>query len=290
MTRPPHSPFSASTTLSASGSPIDRPGDDAELAAGRVDQQAGRQAERLAGGAQSLQRVAAGVGVARQRLDAEAVEEGGAALQPRRVDVDRHDLEVLSPAVACRRSSAGVSARQGAHQVAHRLRSSARPRKSASVSLRPSGARNAIGAAGRGAPSTASAARSPSASDARRGAPRPKRPGNRPRPCRAPALSRIAPPPPRGRPARRRRRPPPSAGPVGVLPHRSIQDFHHEQRHVGRTFRRRPRGDHGGDQRLHRLRPQAGRPGHRRLAGARRHAGAAGHHRAGRRRGHRRRA
>ena len=44
------------------------------------------------------------------------------------------------PAAACSWSSAGISARHGTHQVAHRFSSTARPLKSASVSFLPVGA------------------------------------------------------------------------------------------------------------------------------------------------------
>ena len=43
------------------------------------------------------------------------------------------------PSSLCSRSSAGISLRQGAHQVAHRLRSTTLPRQSASVRSRPVG-------------------------------------------------------------------------------------------------------------------------------------------------------
>ena len=98
---PPHPPFNAATAATASGlSQSAGPGDDTYLAAVLVDQEARRQAERLAGEAQRLERVGAGVGVARQVLDADFVQKRRRALEPRRVDVDRDDFEI-GPAVLC---------------------------------------------------------------------------------------------------------------------------------------------------------------------------------------------
>ena len=61
------------------GIPVDGAGDDAEFAAVLVDQQAGGQAERLAGDAQALEGIGARVGVARQRFDADPIEKGASA-------------------------------------------------------------------------------------------------------------------------------------------------------------------------------------------------------------------
>src|ERR1700686_1209083 len=47
------------------------------------------------------------------------------------------------PSRACKPSSAGISLRQGTHQVAHRLSNTARPRHSPSVLLSPEPSRNA---------------------------------------------------------------------------------------------------------------------------------------------------
>ena len=56
----------------------------------------------------------------------------------------------------------------------------------------------------------------------------------------------------------------------------------HEEQHVGRPVRRRPRCRHGRDQRVDRFRPAALPSGHPRLAGPCPHACQTGHHRGGR--------
>src|SRR5271166_903972 len=72
----------------------------------------------------------------------------------------------LSPASACSPSSDGISARHGAHHVAHRFRSTALPRKSDTVVFPPSRRSKASGIASRGSAVTWSAATSPLASGA----------------------------------------------------------------------------------------------------------------------------
>src|SRR5271165_333353 len=75
--------------------PIRSARDDAQFATVLVDQHRHRKAQRLAALAQGLERVAAWVGVARKRLDADAIQKRTAALEPRAVDVDRLDLKTL---------------------------------------------------------------------------------------------------------------------------------------------------------------------------------------------------
>src|SRR5215831_17893159 len=72
------------------------------------------------------------------------------------------------PSLACSASRAGISLRQGTHQVAHRLRSTVRPRQSASVSSRPSPSRNDRSGRRCGSLATATAATSPRDSGAMR--------------------------------------------------------------------------------------------------------------------------
>src|SRR2546425_12401173 len=72
------------------------------------------------------------------------------------------------PSLACKPSSAGISLRQGTHQVAHRLSSTARPRHSSGLFLSPAPSRNARSGTRRGAWETAPAATSPRASGAMR--------------------------------------------------------------------------------------------------------------------------
>src|SRR4051794_17402657 len=67
----------------------------------------------------------------------------------------------LPPRSACSASSAGISLRHGAHQVAQRLSSTVRPLKSARVVGEPSGLAKASGTSGCGTEGTLSAATSP---------------------------------------------------------------------------------------------------------------------------------
>src|SRR5271165_2163549 len=159
----------------------------------------------------------------------------------------------LPPASACSLSSAGISARQGTHQVAHRFRSSARPRKSASAVLFPSARSKASGKAWRGSGAIVTAATSPLASGFSFAASAFEAAGQTPAtllagasvPYRTAPATAAATMPSAARERSRRR-----GGSVVVILEPLGES--HEQRDVGRPVRRRPGRNHGGDQRLDR--------------------------------------
>ena len=64
------------------------------------------------------------------------VEELAGAVDAGAVDASATTSNLSEPSSACSRSSAGISLRQGAHQVAHRFKSTTLPRKSGERSLR----------------------------------------------------------------------------------------------------------------------------------------------------------
>src|SRR5215813_134987 len=72
------------------------------------------------------------------------------------------------PSLRWRAASAGISLRHGTHQVAHRLRSTTRPRQSASVLSAPAASLKVSGGTGRASSVTLTAATSPRASGAMR--------------------------------------------------------------------------------------------------------------------------
>ena len=191
------------------------------------------------------------------------------------------------PSLACSASSAGISLRQGTHQVAHRLSRTVRPRQSARWRSAPPASRKArsgsrIGCVGDRA---------------------------RPRPRRARAARGAAParPAPAGgidaAIACNRLIPYTAAKPDGDAGKAAGHDHDkalcgvgslllfagrsyaakprwtcHEQQDVGRALRRQPRCRHGGDQCLHRFRPAPVPAGHRREQGPRRDARQTRHH------------
>src|SRR5579864_7103991 len=72
----------------------------------------------------------------------------------------------LPPSLVCKRSSAGISFRQGTHHVAHRFTSSVRPRHSESFLGLPSASSKARSGSFKGVAAMVSAATSPCASGA----------------------------------------------------------------------------------------------------------------------------
>ena len=167
------------------------------------------------------------------------------------VDIDGDHLELRRRRARARSaSSAGISLRQGTHQVAHRLRSTVRPRQSVSVRSRPSRIlEGEIGHQERRAARRSSAATSPCASGAMRlavataGAQAAAAGLLRRRaiPYTPASTARIAAPPPADAVTRRRaelvwtaRR---MARSSTIKPRRTFMSMHHEQQNVGRTLR-----------------------------------------------------
>ena len=74
--------------------------------------------------------------------------------------------KLAPPSLPCKASSAGISLRQGTHQVAHRFSRTVRPRQSASVFAAPLPSLNASGGRLFGALATETAATSPRTSGA----------------------------------------------------------------------------------------------------------------------------
>ena len=87
----------------------------------------GRHADALPRRLQVLEDLGAGVGVIGEPRRRRLSEPGLRLVGIARVDVDRDDLEVGRRASPCSSSSAGISLRQGAHQVAQRLTSTVLP-------------------------------------------------------------------------------------------------------------------------------------------------------------------
>ena len=194
---------------------------------------------------------------------------------------------VSPPSFVCSSSSAGISLRQGTHQVAHRFSSTVWPRQSRERARLAVGVlEGEVGQPLRARPRC----RPPRLRRARaaRGAwPAPPA-GGRPRSA---ALRCIAPIPytaasPTATPANaadeRSWRAGVWRGRFGRAG-RSSANFRrsgHEQQDVGRAVRVGPRRHHGGDQRLDRLRPAPLPPGHRGKQGPCGDAGQARHHHA----------
>ena len=156
------------------------------------------------------------------------------------------------PSLACRASSAGISLRQGTHQVAHRFSSTVRPRQSASDFAAAAAVREGeVGQALRASSATATAATSPRASGASRSAQfrPPAWQAGSAAALPAGGQSRIPPP---ARPRRRPRRPSSDQGEplagvaAGVVRLMSVNpvarsvmsgEARHEQQDVGRALR-----------------------------------------------------
>ena len=149
------------------------------VAAILADENCCRQTERFARPFQDLENLGRSVGVKAQIFHADFCQEGFRPLQPRGVDIHRDDGEILGqPSSACKRSSAGISCRQGTHQVAQRFSSTVRPLKSARPVCVPSAAANFSSGSG-AAGSKGSRPRSRHAPGASAAEPAPARPDKR---------------------------------------------------------------------------------------------------------------
>ncbi len=98
-----------------------------------------RQAERQAALLDVVEQRQRLIPVVAERLDADLAEELLRLGVVAGIDIDRDTSKASLPFSFCSASSAGISARQGAHHVAHRLSSTVLPAWSASVIGLPSG-------------------------------------------------------------------------------------------------------------------------------------------------------
>lgn len=74
--------------------PLRRPRHCRNLAAVLTDQHRRRQAQNLAGLTQCLKNLGLGIGIAGQALHADLIEKGIGFIEPRRINIDRHDFEI----------------------------------------------------------------------------------------------------------------------------------------------------------------------------------------------------